>query len=462
MNVIKKQKKLSGSQRVLLSFAGVILVGALLFMLPITNHSHVGLNPIDALFTAVSATCVTGLTVIVPVETLNLLGQIVLLVLIQIGGLGLMTLIATFMSVVKSKIKLSEKIVLRDVLSRDNLLDLKVFMLAILKYTLFFEMAGALILCFVFIPQFGVVEGIFKSIFISISAFCNAGFDILGATSLEAYATNPIVSFTVMALIIFGGLGFIVWFDIRSKYKQARRQHETRKKVMFKRFVHSLTLHTKLVLIASMVLLIVPAIIIFILEQFTNSMSQMTPLQQMMNSLFMSTSLRTAGFASIPMSEMHVGNIFLMIIVMFIGGSPGGTAGGVKTTTIAVILICVHRMLRGKTRTNIFKRHISREIIVRATTIVVINLIALFVGIFILLLVEQQPPLDLMFEAVSALATVGLTVGITPELTIIGKIVIIALMFVGRIGIITFLMTLIGKRRDDNNLQYAEGHITVG
>ena len=458
---MKNNKKIGAnvtdSQKISISFLGVILVGTLLLMLPITHVGDTGMSFIDALFTATSATCVTGLSVVVTVDTFNIFGQVVIMMLIQIGGIGLMTLVATFMSMMKTKLKLIDKMALKSVLNKSDIFDLKKFLIAIIKYTLIFEIVGALALAIVFVPEYGFLMGMFKSIFISVSAFCNAGFDVIGSTGLIPYDSSAIVMITVMCLIVFGGIGFIVWFEISNKFNPLMK-----KNISFKQFLNSLSVHTKIVMQATFLLIVIPAIIFFLLEYSAPTMMDMNIVDKILNSLFMSVTLRTAGFATINLADMHIAGQFIMLIVMFIGGSPGGTAGGIKTTTFMVIIVCVVRMLRGKSRTNMYRRHISRNTIVRATAIAVVNLTALFTGVFFLCISEDFEFFDLLFEAVSALATVGLTIGITPYLSVVGKIVIILLMFVGRIGIMTFIFSIIKEGVDDKNIHYAEGHVIVG
>ncbi|NBK98141.1 MAG: TrkH family potassium uptake protein [Erysipelotrichia bacterium] len=446
------------ARRIAVSFLGVILIGAILLSLPIANHDGQFLNFVDALFTATSATCVTGLVTTVTIEQFNHFGQFVLLCLMQIGGIGLMTLVATFMLILRTRLSMTDKIAIKEMLNQSNILNFKKFLQGILKYVLVLEGLGAFILMSVFVPRFGILEGTFKSIFIAVSAFCNAGFDNLTATSLIPYNTNVVVCVVVMLLIVLGGLGFVVWFDVHDKVQLWKE-----KKVNFKHFLSSLTLHTKIVLIMSAILIFVPAIMFFIME-YNNpaTLGNMSLPNQIMNALFSSITLRTAGFASIPFEQGHMSSQLISIICMFIGGSPGGTAGGIKTTTIAVILICVIRSLRGKQRTNVFNRHISRDIIVRATTIMAINLVVLFSGIFILSITDKFSFMEICFEATSALATVGLTLGITPFLSIGGKLIIIMLMFVGRIGIMTFIMSIVKEDCKSDTIHYAEGHIMVG
>lgn len=451
-------KKAPPSRRIALSFLGVILVGAILLSLPISNNNGEYFNFLDALFTSTSATCVTGLVTVVTVEQFNHFGQLVLICLMQIGGIGLMTLVATFLLILRTRLSVNDKIAIKELLNQTNIMNFKVFLQGILKYTLILEGLGAFILMFVFIPEYGMFEGIFNSIFIAVSSFCNAGFDNLGATSLMPYASNTVVLSVIMILIVLGGLGFVVWFDVHEKCLLWLH-----KKINLKHFLNSLTLHTKIVLITSVFLIVIPAIMIFMME-YNNpeTIGNMSLIDQITNSLFSSITLRTAGFATLDFASCYTSSHLLMMICMFIGGSPGGTAGGIKTTTLAVILICVIRSLRGKRRTNVFNRHISRDIIVRATTIMTINLVALFSGIFILSISDNFDFVEICFEATSALATVGLTLGITPLLSAGGKLLIIMLMFVGRIGIMTFIMSIVREDCKSDTIHYAEGHIMVG
>lgn len=446
------------ARRIAYSFFIVIFIGAFLLWLPISNQNNQSLSMLDALFTATSATCVTGLSTVVVMDQFTRFGQIVLICLMQIGGIGLMTLVASFLLVLRTRLSMNDKIAIKELLNQTNIMNFKTFLQGILKYTFVLECVGAVLLMYVFIPEFGVGDGIFNSIFLSISAFCNAGFDNLSNVSLVPYASNMLVCIVVMFLITMGGLGFVVWFDVQDKWKLFWK-----KEIDFRHFITSLTLHTKLVLITSFLLIIIPSILFFVCE-YTNplTLGSLTFTEKIVNAFFTSITLRTAGFASLPMPEYHLSSHLLMMICMFIGGSPGGTAGGIKTTTLAVIIICVIRSLRGKKRTNIFNRHISRDIIVRATTIMSINLVVLFTGLFILTMSESFSFIELAFEAVSALATVGLSLGITPMLSVVGKWTIILLMFVGRIGIMTFIMSFVKEDNSSDIIHYAEGHVIVG
>lgn len=453
-------KKFTTAQKIASSFLLVILVGTILLMLPISHRDGLLYHPIDALFTATSATCVTGLVVDVTLQEFSLFGQIVIMGLIQIGGLGLMTLMAVFILLLKSKLSMNEKIAMKEMLNQDKVQNMHNFLFDILRYTLVFEVSGMLILSIRFIPEFGLFRGIFKAMFIAVSAFCNAGFDVLGTVSLGAYVHDPLVILTIMALIVLGGLGFAVWFDLRDKVKPLLLR-----KTKFSKFRKSLSLHTRIVLDMTALLILGTAGLIFLLEfQNGNTIGDFTLPQQILTSVFESVTLRTAGFASVDYAQLTLASKFLMVLVMFVGGSPGGTAGGIKTTTVAVLIIYIICNLKGKAHTTVLKRTISMDIIVRAMGIFFINLFTLLTGIFLLCILEDHDFISLAFEAASAMATVGLTLGITSSLTLGGKIIIILLMFVGRIGITTFVLSLMthGRKNSENAVAFPNGNIIIG
>ncbi len=455
----EKFTKLSISRKIALSFLSVIVTGAILLMLPISNQDGQWLNAIDALFTATSATCVTGLVTRVTADQFTLFGHIVIMLMIQIGGLGLMTIVALFTLHFKSKLSLNDKLLMKEMLNQDSLSNMHGFIRCIVRYTLFFEGCGALLFALRFIPEYGLPQGIFNAVFTAVSAFCNAGFDNMTQTSMMPYVADPLVNFTIMALIVLGGLGFAVWFDLRDRFKDVRLG-----KINSAKYWKSLSLHTKIVLLMTGGLIFIPAMVIFFVE-YSNpaTLGSLSLPVKMMAALFQSVTLRTAGFASIDMAALRMNTEFLMILCMFIGGSPGGTAGGVKTTTIAVMLMLVYNQLRNREGITAFKRSVAQGTIIRASMILFINLLSLMGGMFILTLSEHASFLHLLFEAVSAMATVGLTAGVTPTLSVIGKIVIILLMYIGRIGIVTLVISIIrGKGTGKNVLNYPSGHIIVG
>ncbi len=453
-------KKISPAKKIAASFLLVILTGALLLMLPISTKNGDFFSPLDALFISTSATCVTGLSTVTVADTFNLFGQFVILMLIQIGGLGLMTFMAVFVLIMRNRLSMNEKIVMKEMLNQSHVVNMKRFLLDILYYTLFFEACGAVLIAFRMIPRYGLLDGGFKAIFLSISAFCNAGFDTLGSISLQGYVHDPLMCFTIMALIVLGGIGFAVWFDIRDKIKPLLNRDIT-----FAKFKHSLTLHTKVVVVVTLLLIFIPALIILLLE-YNNSatMGNFNIFEKMMTATFESIALRTAGFSSINYGGLYPATDLLMMAVMFVGGSPGGTAGGIKTTTFAVIVIYMINVLKGREQTIMLKRTIRDGIVIRAMGIFFMNLIVLFTGIFLLNVFENQPFLSLAFEAGSAMATVGASLGITSALGVGGKFVIILLMYIGRIGISTLILSLMKPKVIDSSMKisYPNGNIIVG
>ena len=431
-------KKLSPAQKIASSFLLVILSGTLLLMLPISNKNFQFLNWLDALFTATSATCVTGLSVFTVADQLNWFGQLILLLLIQVGGLGLMTFMAVFILIVKNRLSMNEKIAMKEMLNQERVVNMRKFLLDILYYTLFFEAVGAILISFRMIPRFGLVDGSFKAVFLAVSAFCNAGFDTLGSVSLQEYVHDPLMCLTIMALIVLGGLGFAVWFDIRDKVGPLLHR-----RITFKKFRHSLSLHTKIVLSVSLFLIIIPGLLIMLVE-FTNSrtLGDFNIFEKLMTAMFESIALRTAGFTTINYAGLKPATDLLMMVVMFIISS-----------------------LKGREHTVVLHRKIGRGIIIRAMGIFFINLVVLFTGIFLLNIVEQKPFLSLSFEAVSAMATVGSSLGITTSLGVGGKLIIIFLMYVGRIGISTLILSLTRNkpnRNSANKVSFPNGNIIVG
>ncbi|MEF2784058.1 TrkH family potassium uptake protein [Erysipelotrichaceae bacterium HCN-30851] len=454
-------KKMSPAQKIALSFLFVILVGAFLLTMPFSNKNGQFLNPIDALFMATSATCVTGLGVVTVADQFNLFGQIVMMLLIQVGGLGLMTFMAIFVLLLKNRLSINEKIAMKEMLNQDRVINMRKFLLDILRYTLFFEAIGAILVSIRMIPQYGITDGIFKSIFLAVSAFCNAGFDTLGGISLQEYVHDPLICLTIMSLIVLGGLGFAVWFDIRDKVRQVFQGNLTWKKLR-----HSLSFHTKIVLSVTAFLIVVPGLMIMALEYNNPStMQDFNIFEKLMSAMFESIALRTAGFTSINYAGLEPATALLMMVVMFIGGSPGGTAGGIKTTTMAVLVVYLISSLKGREHTVVLRRNIRENIVIHAMGVFFVNLFVLITGIFLLNITEQQTFLSLCFEAVSALATVGSSLGITSSLTVWGELIIIFLMYVGRIGISTFIISLIRNRPNRssaNKVSYPNGNIIVG
>ncbi|MBS3991058.1 MAG: TrkH family potassium uptake protein [Erysipelothrix sp.] len=445
------------AQQIVLGFLTVIFVGSVLLSLPIAQQ--IPTSYLDHLFIATSAVCVTGLSPLVVAESYTIFGQVVVMLLMQIGGLSLMTFIALFMIAIGGKLNIHDKIIMQETLNRTSLTDITKFIVFILKYTLFFEVLGFVLLATQFVPLFGLGEGLYKSLFISISAFNNAGFDILGAVSLQNFVSNPVVNFTVMIQIIMGGLGFSVWFDLQ------KSSSSIIKRIPLKRIFNRLKVHVKLVLIVTAILILSGWLFIFLAE-YSNpaSLGSLSLIDKLMASLFQSVTLRTAGFSTLNIADLRPATLVIMMLFMFIGGSPGGTAGGIKTTTMALVVLYVITELRNKDSLVLFKKTISRDLLRRAVTILVLSLVIVFSGIVGLLFVQQGDALTIVFEAVSAMGTVGLSMGITPFLNSWGKGIIIVLMFIGRIGPVAVAYTLKSNRvmRRANLVEYPQGQVIVG
>lgn len=457
--IVKKHIKLRPAQQIALSFLFVILTGTFLLALPISNKVE-GVPLIDHLFTATSAVCVTGLASVVPIDVYTVFGQVVMIFLMQIGGLGLMTLIAIFLLAIGGKLAHREKLVVAEATNIGSLSGLGNFLGFIIGYTLIFEFVGMILLSLVFVPEFGWSSGLFKALFVSISAFCNAGFDNLGALSLQPYVSNVIVNLTVSSLIIMGGLGFSVWFDLTKSANSILKQHHA-----VKRVVQHLQVHVKLVFFMT-VLLISTGWLFLLAVEFSNpaSLGPLSLFDKIMAAYFQSVTLRTAGFATLNIATLYPASQLMMMAFMFIGGSPGGTAGGIKTTTFALVVLMVVTEILNRENLTLFKRTISRDIARRALTVMVLSFTVVFTGMLLLSMTEKADFMVIAFEAFSAIGTVGLSMGITPYLTDLGKIVIILLMFIGRIGPVAVAFSLRTNRKFKKSVEvaYPTGQVIVG
>lgn len=464
MTLTKKREhhSMRPTRQIAISFLAVILIGSILLMLPICNNTR-PTTYLNNLFIATSATCVTGLVPVVTSEQFNFLGQLVIIVLIQIGGLGFLTFLNLLLIMIKKKLSLTNKMVLQEALNQPSLNELPKFVKNVIKYTFIIEGIGAIILAFVFIPEFGLAKGLYYSIFHAISAFCNAGFDVLGANSLIGYQTNPIINLVIPGLIIMGGLGFVVWFDVAQCIK---KEYALKAKFSRKHLFKSFSLHTKLVIVTSLVLLLTGTILFYLCE-FNNleTIGKLSFIDQVQVSFFQSATLRTAGFASVNMASLNPATKLMMCVLMFIGGSPAGTAGGVKTVTFAIGVLEVYNIYHGRKEITAFSRRIPKRLIVRSFAIISMALAIVFLSIFVLSISEQAPFIDICFEVVSAGATVGLTAALTPSLSILGKIVIIILMYIGRIGPITMMISFARKsyiQASKKEVRYPDGNILLG
>ena len=456
-----KKKHLTSFQLIILGFAGVILLGSILLMLPVSSLDKVPTPFHEALFTATSAVCVTGLVVKDSGSYWSVFGQTVILALIQIGGLGVVTVAAAVSLLSGKKISLMQRSTMQDAISAPKVGGIVRLTRFILKGTLLIETVGAMLLLPVFLSDYGL-KGVWMAVFHSVSAFCNAGFDILGNNSMVPYVGNVWINLVICGLIIAGGLGFVVWIDLRLSLIHYREHFKYFK---MKRYLESLSLHTKIALISTFVLIFGGMTVIFILE-FQNplTLKSLPFSQKILASFFQSVTLRTAGFATVDMASLHQATKFFMSIIMFIGGSPAGTAGGVKTVTFVIGLLYVRALMRGDENIHVFKRTIDDQIVKRALTIMLISFAIALTGLFILSISEQADFIDLLFEVFSAFATVGLTAGLTPTLTFVGKIVIIILMYIGRIGPITMVLIFVRKynAKKGKDVNYIKEHILIG
>lgn len=430
----KWHERLTTTQTIAVGFLLIIFMGTILLMLPISSRSGTMVHPLTALFTATSATCVTGLVVVDTYAYWSVFGRCIILALIQIGGLGFMT-IGVFVAIfLKRNIGLKERGILQESMNTLQIGGIVKLVKKITIGTFALEGIGAILLSIRFIPHMGWLEGICNGIFHSISAFCNAGFDLMGKqekySSLVAYSGDAVVNVTIMLLIIIGGIGFVVWDDLQKK------------KLHFREYL----LHTKLVLTVTFILIVGGAVLIYIFER-NNLMADMGTGETVLTSLFASVTARTAGFNSVDVAQMSVSSKLLTIVLMFIGGSPGSTAGGIKTTTFAVMLIFVWANLRNSYGNNTYGRRLEEEEIRKASIVVTINLV-LAVGAAIAICGIQSLAMDdVMFEVFSAIGTVGMSTGITRDLNALSRIIIILLMFCGRIGSMTFALSFTERKK---------------
>lgn len=453
------EQRMTASGIMIFGFASAILIGGIILMLPICNADGKWLNFIDALFTSCTSVCVTGLVTIVPATQFTLIGKIVLLLLIQFGGLGIIACTMGAFLILRRQITIRDRVVIQESYNLNTLSGIVKLLIYVLKGTFFVEAAGAFFYAFWFIPEFGFFRGIWYAVFHSISAFCNAGIDILGETSLQVYQTNPLINFTTMMLIILSGLGFTVWSDLCLTAKRI-----VRREAPVRRAFETMKLHTKLVVVMTLALVIGGAVGFFILEYANpQTMAGMSFGEKWMASLFQSVTTRTAGFFTIPQNLLREESRLLTCVLMFIGGSPGGTAGGVKTTTVAILLLTCWSVLKGNEDTICFRRRIAFSTIRTGFSIFTVAFLAVIAGTIIIVTLEQVPLIDALYEVVSAVGTVGLTTGLTPQLRSISKLVIILLMYMGRIGPVTLALAFAGKvGKKQNKIKLPEERIMVG
>ena len=450
----KHNLKLSTTQVIMLSFLSVILIGSLLLALPISSKSGKPVPYIDALFTATSATCVTGLVTLPTVSTWSIFGQIVILLLIQVGGLGVITIVAGFSVAIHRKIGLNDSKLISDSFNLNSLSGLAKFVKKVIFGTFIIEGVGALLYMIAFIPDFGL-RGIWISIFNSVSAFCNAGIDIISESSLYNYVTNPLVNTVTSVLVVLGGIGYIVWWDIIRVLKNFKKERA--------KCLKRLTLHSKIVLSTTLVLIFGGALAIFAFE-YSNPLTigNFSLFEKIQASFFQSITTRTAGFATIPQENLTNGSAIVCLILMFIGGSPVGTAGGVKTITIVVLFATAYSAIKNKNEVSLFSRNISRQTVKKSVAVTCMSFMIVLISTLLLSCVTNAPALDIFYESISATATVGLTRNLTSSLDIIGKIIIIITMYLGRIGPISLAVSFNSNKETANVIKNPTEEISVG
>ncbi len=436
--------RLTSFQIIILGFAGVILAGAFLLMLPISTKDRVVTPFNESLFTSTSAVCVTGLVVHDTATYWSIFGQIIILILIQIGGLGVITIAVSFALLSGRKITLMQRSTMQKSIAAPKVGGIVRLTGFVLKATFLFETLGAVAMMPTFIIDFGA-KGIWMAIFHSVSAFCNAGFDIMGAesgefSSLTSYVANPIINITLMLLIVIGGIGFLTWEDIYTN------------KLHFKRY----RMQSKVILLTTFILILLPAILFFFVD-----FADMPMKERVFSSLFQSVTPRTAGFNTVDLNNMTGVGRGIIIVLMLIGGSPGSTAGGMKTTTFALLIANAIAIFRRKEDAQMFGRRVDNSIVKNAVTILMMYALLFFGGAVTISLAEGLPLNACMFETASAVGTVGLTMGITPNLGVLSQIVLMILMFLGRVGGLTLIYAALSGRKS-NLSRLPQEEITVG
>lgn len=452
---MKKSKlTLSTTHIILLSFFFAVFLGGILLSLPISSATGEWTPFVDALFTSTTATCVTGLVVVPTFSAWSTFGHVVILFLIQIGGLGVITVIAGLAMLLHRKMGLSDRILIQDAFNLNTLSGLSQFVKKVVLGTFLVEGVGALLYMTVFIPEFGL-KGVWISVFTAISAFCNAGIDIIAPDSLASYVHNPIINFTTCLLIFLSGIGYIVWWDVIRVIKLKKH----RKIKVFQ----SLTLHSKIALVTTFILIFGGALLVFLFE-YNNplTMKDFTLYQKIQASFFQSVTTRTAGFFTVPQENLTNGSALVSILLMFIGGSPVGTAGGIKTVTVTVVIASAISAIKNKNDVNLFNRTLSKQAVSKSVAVMCTSFFIMFTSTILLSAVTDANALDLLYETVSATATVGLTRNLTPFLNTAGKSIIIATMYFGRVGPISLAVALNLKKENQNIIKNPVEDISVG
>lgn len=439
-------ERLSPPQFLVIGFAVIILIGGILLSLPVSTSDGQGLPFIDGLFTATSATCVTGLVVVDTGTAFTVFGQVVIMVLIQVGGLGFMTMSTLIALVLRKRISLRERLILQEALNQGSMEGIVRLIRKVLVYSLTIELAAALLFALRWSFDFPVCRAVYLGVFHAVSMFNNAGFDLIGDfRSLTPYADDFVINFTAMALIVLGGIGFIVMADMM----------EFRKK-------RQLSLHSKVVLSMTAFLIVFGAVVIFVFE-YTNprTLGSLNGIGKVLAAFFQSVTPRTAGANTVDIAGLRQATQFFIIILMFIGASPGSTGGGIKTTTFTTLLGAMAAMMRGKEDIVLFRNRLAKDRIYKAITLTLFAIMLVVIVAMVLSTTEDHPFLMILFEVTSAFGTVGLSMGLTPDLTLVGKILIMLTMFAGRLGPITLAYALQPKPEKEM-YRHPEGKIIIG
>ncbi len=437
------------SKKMVWGFVFLITIGTVLLSLPVATNGMRGTSFIDTVFTATSATCITGLTVVNTAEHWSIFGQVIILGLAEIGALGYMTFAVLLFNLMRRNLDLSTQLMVKESLNLENLSDTKSVMTYVVGLSALFQIGGSLLLAVDFVPRYGWVRGLYISVYHAVMSFCNAGFDVFG-DSLMRFRDDSYLLLVTIILIIGGGLGFLVWRDLLLFHERKR-----------------LTLNSKLTLTTTGALFVIGFLLLLVTERNLSILPAHTSwLNRTINTLFLSVTPRTAGLITVPTNSLQSGSIFLIMILMFVGGTPGSTAGGIKTTTFGVLMLQSIAQLRGKKDVEFSRRRFSASNINRALLLIFLASIVMVVATLILTQTEKIPKgfgLEyILFEVLSAFGTVGLSLGLTPHLTVIGKLVIMLLMFIGRVGIFTSLYSLSKRQTTVNKIRYPEENVLIG
>ena len=450
---------MTASQIMVTGFALAIFAGGILLSMPFCNADGHWLRFIDALFTACSAVCVTGLVTIVPATQFTLTGKVILLILIQLGGLGIIACTMGTFLILRKQITIRSRVMIQDSYDLHSMTGIVILLRYVIRGTFFVEGCGAVLYAVRFIPQYGLLRGLWYALFHAISAFCNAGIDILGETSLQQYVADPYINVVTILIIVVSGLGFLVWKDLM--LAASRLYH---REYPLRRVIQKLKLHTKLALVMTVSLLVIGTVGIFCME-YSNprTLGGMPVGEKWLAAMFQSVTTRTAGFFTIPQDRFLPQSQLLSCILMFIGGSPGGTAGGIKTTTIAILYLTCWSVLKGTEDTECFRRRMPAANVRTAFSVLTVAGTAVLTGTMLILVLEHTGLIPAFYEVVSAVGTVGLTAGLTPVLTTAGKLVIIVLMYMGRLSPVTLALLFASRyKKHGKGRKLPEERIMVG